>query len=57
MRHILGIACVVLSGCAQQMEIASSKLGEAQATLRLEAPELAGYITVPLMTSREAKRS
>lgn len=53
MRPILGVSLlVVLGGCAQPMQIAESQIGESRATLRMEAPELAGYVSVPLLSHK-----
>jgi len=50
MRPFLGIpSLAIIGGCAQPMQIAPSQIGEAQATLRIEAPDLAGYTAIPLV--------
>lgn len=53
MRLFLGVSSLaIMAGCAQPMAIAPSQLGDARATLRIEAPDLAGYTSVPLVNHK-----
>ena len=53
MNRLMGIAVLmVVGGCATQMTIEPKNVGEATAILRLEAPGLAGYVTIPLISSK-----
>ena len=44
--------CALLIGCAQTMTIDSSEFGEQKANLTIEAPDLAGYTAIPLISSK-----
>jgi len=48
-REIALSIVLVLGGCAAPLKIDSAKMSESAATLEIESPELASYITVPLM--------
>lgn len=49
MRSIVFLCCIFLFGCAQTMTIDKSKFGEERAGLTIDASELEGYVSIPLI--------
>ena len=51
-RHLCVSFIVFCAGCAQPMQIDPSQVGDAKAQLNIESPDLAGYVSVPLINSK-----
>jgi len=49
---IIGLSLATAFGSAKQLNVDPARLGDSQATLGIEAPELAGYKTIPLLQSK-----
>jgi hypothetical protein len=47
---LVTLALLAMIGGAQQMKIDPARMGAAQATLRIESPDVAGYKTIPLFS-------
>jgi len=56
MKLLLALAALAFLGaCARQMEIDPAQMGKAQARLQIEAPDLTGYISIPLLNEKVVK--